>query len=69
MPIYEYRCRGCGEVFDAFQRLGEDGEHLECPKCGTKKPEKLFSSFASTGSESASGASAGGCCGSRGGFT
>jgi putative FmdB family regulatory protein len=64
MPIYEYRCRECGEVFDAFQRVGEDGEELECPKCGTPRPEKLFSSFASAGSSSTSGS-----CVPRGGFT
>lgn len=69
MPIYEYRCRNCGKVFDAFQRVGEDGEALVCPECGTAKPEKLFSSFASTGTGSDARASAGGSCVPRGGFT
>lgn len=68
MPIYEYRCRQCGHTFDAFQRVGADGSDLVCPKCNAAKPEKLFSSFASSGAAPSfsSGISSG--CGS-GGFS
>lgn len=67
MPIYEYRCKGCGLVFDAFQSLGEDGKNLECPDCSTKGPEKLISSFASCGSGATSGqAPSAPSCGSGG---
>lgn len=69
MPIYEYRCRECGDVFDAFQRVGEGGDKLNCPKCGAPRPEKLFSSFASTGGGSDSDFSTGSSCVPRGGFT
>jgi putative FmdB family regulatory protein len=55
MPIYEYRCRKCGELFEKIQRVDEGGESLECPYCGGQKPEKVFSSFSSLrGSESSS---------------
>jgi putative FmdB family regulatory protein len=31
MPIYEYRCRKCGEVFERFQKVNEGGDNLTCP--------------------------------------
>ncbi len=33
MPIYEYRCQGCGEVFEYQQRMSEDPK-TTCEKCG-----------------------------------
>jgi len=62
MPIYEYRCRKCGKVFEKFQKISEGGDHLTCPSCGGKKPEKLLSSFSSS-KESDSSSS----CGPTGG--
>lgn len=67
MPIYEYKCNKCGHTFDAFQRLGSDGSDLECPKCGTAKPQKLFSAFASSGG--GGGYTGGGSACGPGGFT
>ena len=66
MPIYEYKCKYCNHIFDAFQRLGEDGSNLECPECSTAKPDKLISSFASAGGDSYSGSSVSSSCGSGG---
>jgi len=54
MPIYEYRCKKCTKVFERFQRVGEGGEDLVCPRCGERKAEKRISSFSSKGSESSS---------------
>ena len=52
MPIYEYRCRKCGEVFERIQKVDEGGDRLSCPYCGAQKPEKVLSSFSSSkGSE------------------
>jgi putative FmdB family regulatory protein len=43
MPIYEFRCRNCGEVSELIVKLG--GERgVRCPKCKGKKMEKLLSS-------------------------
>ncbi len=37
MPIYEYQCEECGEIFEVFQSVGEDLKP-KCPKCfGTAK--------------------------------
>ncbi len=49
MPIYEYKCSVCEHRFAVLQRIGEGNEHLNCEKCGTPKPRKQFSTFASTG--------------------
>ncbi len=69
MPIYEYHCKKCGHVFEALQRSNEDGSKLRCPVCDEPAPEKLFSSFASTGTSSnTSFASSSSGCGG-GGFS
>lgn len=53
MPIYEYRCRKCKEVFEKIQKVNDGGDSLKCPYCGGKKPEKILSSFSSSkGSDS-----------------
>ncbi|QLA20351.1 FmdB family zinc ribbon protein [Desulfolutivibrio sulfoxidireducens] len=33
MPIYEYRCEGCGTVFEKIQK-GFDEHPESCPQCG-----------------------------------
>ncbi len=68
MPIYEYLCRQCKSVFPRLQRIGATAEGVRCPECGSTEVERRPSTFASTGSGSASvGASSGGC--GSGGFT
>jgi len=46
MPIYEYRCKACDNVFEA---IVQGSQKPECPKCDSKKLEKLFSAFAVNG--------------------
>ena len=41
MPIYEYQCTKCGEVFEAFQKI-TDEPLTECKFCHSKV-EKLIS--------------------------
>ncbi len=41
MPIYEYQCSKCGEVFEAFQKFTDD-PLTECKFC-KGKVEKLIS--------------------------
>jgi putative FmdB family regulatory protein len=62
MPIYEYRCQTCGEVFEAIRPMRESGAAPPCPACDAEGAEKLPSVFAAAGS------STGGGCGSGGGF-
>lgn len=36
MPIYEFECSACGNVFDRLQKLS-DPDPVVCPDCGKKK--------------------------------
>jgi putative FmdB family regulatory protein len=42
MPIYEYRCGGCGEVFEVIRKFS-DKPLKKCIFCGEGKVEKLIS--------------------------
>lgn len=72
MPMYEYRCNKCGEIFEEL--VSSDDEKVPCPKCGSTETEKLLSACAShtkggavstTSVTSANGSS--GCSGCSGG--
>lgn len=64
MPIYEYQCATCNEKFEKLLRSMNSTEAILCPKCGGKKTQRQFSSFAVGGGESASAGHAhGGGCG------
>ena len=41
MPIYEYKCAKCGEIFEAFQKIND--EPLETCKYCNGKVEKILS--------------------------
>jgi len=36
MPLYEYECRTCKSVFEAYRRQGEDASNEMCPACGER---------------------------------
>ena len=65
MPIYEYRCKSCDDVFEALIRSASDAASQKCPKCGGKKAERLMSVFAAQGTRAkdSGGHSHGGGCG------
>ena len=43
MPLYDFRCRSCG---DEFERLVRKDETVECPSCRAQDVERLLSTFA-----------------------
>ena len=45
MPIYEYECRGCGEVHEFIQKFS-DSPKRKCPSCGRLRLKKLISAAA-----------------------
>jgi putative FmdB family regulatory protein len=47
MPIFEYTCSKCGTTFEKLV-FKERDERRECPKCGSKRVERLFSAFSTT---------------------
>lgn len=56
MPLYEYRCRSCDNVFEARRPMSEASAPAECPD-GHLDSVRLLSVFASTGRSAASGGS------------
>jgi len=43
MPLFEYRCRQCGEKSEILAKA-DSKEKPACQKCGSTDVEKLFSS-------------------------
>lgn len=57
MPMYDYRCKNCAEVFEelVFSSIAPD-EDVKCPKCGKNKSERLLSApMIATGGSSSRG--------------
>ena len=49
MPIFEYRCSECGHVTEFLEKAGAAGSH-PCEQCGSRKTEKVFSTFSAQAS-------------------
>ncbi len=68
MPLYEFRCRSCDDVFEVRRPMSESGDPAACPS-GHDDTVRLLSVFAKTGAAGAGspmptgGPSGGGCCG------
>ena len=45
MPLYEYECEDCHEVFDELRRAADREKPIECPECGGDG-HVVFSRFA-----------------------
>lgn len=43
MPIFEYQCQDCGEIFECLVFQGEEDEKIECKKCKSTNVKKLLS--------------------------
>ena len=43
MPIYEYKCSGCGAVSEILTRVGGHSDPLACKSCGSTNLEKMLS--------------------------
>ncbi len=62
MPLYEYRCGTCGNVFEAYRRLSEEEREETCPSCGGSASRLRISLFTAGGG----GSPAKGSCGPGG---
>ena len=68
MPLYEFRCRSCDDVFEVRRPMSESGDPATCPG-GHGDTVRLLSVFARTGSADAGSSmpagapQGGGCCG------
>jgi putative FmdB family regulatory protein len=63
MPLYEYECKACGEMFEKRVLFSQADQAQECPACRSNETKKRVSTFASLGGTTSSGASS---CGSGG---
>ena len=69
MPVYEYRCPDCTNLFEKRVSFSDAAREVACPTCGAQA-SKLLSTFAAIGvaggsapSGQAVPAGGGGCCG------
>lgn len=46
MPLYEYRCTDCGNVFEELQPMDAPRSGALCTQCGGSRTNRLLSSFA-----------------------
>ena len=47
MPLYEYYCENCDEVFEALRSVSASDEPSPCPKCGREAGRIMPTTFAS----------------------
>ena len=69
MPMYDYRCKNCDEVFEelVYSSTVSDDE-VKCPKCGQNKSVRLLSAptIATGGTSSTVSPSPSSGCGNSG---
>ena len=46
MPIYEFRCQACQQVFEHLALSQEEGAGICCPACGGQELARVLSSCA-----------------------
>ena len=57
MPIYEFKCKKCGNIFETLFYSLQEKRRVACPVCQSAKTERLMSVFG--GKASKAGAAAG----------
>lgn len=60
MPIYEYKCNICGQIFEKLLFASDHEKEISCPKCGDKKISRLLSATGILGTR---------CAGTQKGFS
>lgn len=74
MPMYEFRCRECGEDYEELVSGSTADDDVECPTCGAEgAAERKLSAFAVSGGGSGGGswssAASSASCGGSSGFS
>ncbi len=44
MPMFEYKCRKCGDIMEFLERSSSSRKHV-CQRCKSSDLQRLFSSF------------------------
>ena len=42
MPIFEYKCEKCGNIFEVLALGSENDKKIICPKCNSEKVKKML---------------------------
>ncbi|MCK6553282.1 zinc ribbon domain-containing protein [Candidatus Binatia bacterium] len=66
MPIYEYRCHGCGRVFEELTLSAGTAIEVRCRHCDGTDVARLLSPFAVGANDPAAAAIEAGPCGGCG---
>lgn len=51
MPIYEFRCLACGELFELLFMSTKETAEVRCPHCGSEGGERVMSVVQSQGGQ------------------
>jgi len=43
MPMFEYKCKKCGTVFEQIISAKDSNAEISCTKCGSKMVQKVIS--------------------------
>ena len=67
VPVYEYRCNACTEIFEVLRPMAERELAAVCPNCESRASMPLISTVAvragsSTREYGAAASGGGGCC-------
>ena len=54
MPIYEYKCPSCGDVFEQMRPMSQATNPAACPSCKAESP-RTISRLARTGASGGDG--------------
>lgn len=52
MPIYEFRCQRCHNIFELLALKKDDSVEVKCPKCGSLEIERVMSRISFTADRS-----------------
>ncbi len=69
MPIFEYKCKSCDNIFEVLTFNRQSETKVECNKCESDQVEKILSASnirSNTGVGMPSAPSAAGCAGNSG---
>lgn len=61
MPLYEYDCAECKARFELLVATTQDADRARCPKCGSRKTERILSTFAAHSGKPSAALPRGGC--------
>ncbi len=70
MPIYEYQCKKCKNVFETLVLSADSSDKIVCRKCGSINVTKRMTPFSARSSDKGASVGMGSAgCSAKGGFS